>query len=162
MAEYDKENFFEATDGSIRPRVGNGDPDGYLKAVEFMQSCGPVPIPNMYAPNKPEELLKKGGVKYDQGKLDWSLLPIEPMAEVIKVYTLGANKYERENWRKGMDWHRVFSALMRHAWAWWGGEKYDPVDGQHHLSSVVWCALTLMWYEIKGVGKDTRYCTTSV
>lgn len=95
--------------------------------------------------------------KFDDGKSSWSLLPVESMRELVRVYDIGAKKYDRENWRKGMEWHRLFDAMMRHAWAWWGGEKRDPVDGQHHLASVAWCALSLMWYEIKSVGTDDRY-----
>jgi hypothetical protein len=34
--------------------------------------------------------------------------------------------------------------MMRHAWAWWQGERDDPMDGQHHLASVAWGALALM------------------
>ena len=95
--------------------------------------------------------------KFDDGKTSWTLLPVESMRELVNVYDIGAKKYGRENWRKGMEWHRVFDAMMRHAWAWWGGENRDPVDGQHHLASVAWCALSLMWYEIKGVGTDDRH-----
>ena len=95
--------------------------------------------------------------KFDDGKSSWSLLPVESMRELVRVYDIGAKKYDRENWRKGMEWRRLFDAMMRHAWAWWGGEKRDPVDGQHHLASVAWCALSLMWYEIKSVGTDDRY-----
>ena len=53
-------------------------------------------------------------------------------------------------------WGRVFRALVSHAWKWWRGEAHDPEDGQHHLASVVWCALTLMEYEIRGAGEDDR------
>lgn len=42
-----------------------------------------------------------------------------------------------------MRFGRVFAAMMRHAWKWWGGEEHDPIDGQHHLTSVAWCAMTL-------------------
>ena len=94
--------------------------------------------------------------KHDSGKASWSLLPVDAMREVVAVYDLGARKYSRDNWAKGMDYHRVFDALMRHAWAWWSGEERDPEDGQHHLGSVAWCALTLMAYQIRGLGWDDR------
>lgn len=87
------------------------------------------------------------GTKHDEGKLRWDLLPVRPLEEVVKVYTIGAKKYEDRNWEKGLRWGRVFRALMSHAWKWWRGEKYDQEDGQHHLASVAWCALALMEYE---------------
>lgn len=88
-----------------------------------------------------------GGVKHDSGKARFDLLPPGPLFEVAKVYTMGAAKYADRNWELGLSWGRVFAAMMRHAWNWWRGEKHDPEDGQHHLASVVWCALALMEYE---------------
>jgi len=86
------------------------------------------------------------GKKNDTGKLRWDLLPERPMEEVVYVYTIGANKYTSNNWRTGIKWGRIFAAMMRHAWAFWRGEDRDKEDGQLHLASVVWCALTLMEY----------------
>ncbi|KKL49911.1 hypothetical protein LCGC14_2310790 [marine sediment metagenome] len=87
------------------------------------------------------------GRKDDTGKARFDLLPVKPLFEVVKVYTIGAGKYSDRNWEKGIKWGRVFAAMMRHAWNWWRGEKLDPEDGQHHLASVAWAALTLMEYE---------------
>jgi hypothetical protein len=103
---------------------------------------------------KPEE-----GRKNDGGKLRFDLLPVEPLKQVVHVYTMGAAKYTDRNWEKGMRWGRIFAALMRHAWAWWAGERNDPVDGQHHLASVAWCALALMEYEQTHPELDDRPCT---
>ena len=87
------------------------------------------------------------GFKDDTGKLRYDLLPPGPLEEVVRVYTIGAAKYTDRNWEKGLLWGRVFAAMMRHAWSWWRGEKYDQKDGQHHLASVAWCALALLEFE---------------
>lgn len=87
------------------------------------------------------------GLKHDQDKLRFDLIPVKPLENLAEVYTIGAKKYAPRNWEKGISWGRIFAAMMRHAWAWWRGEKYDPVDGQHHLASVAWCAFALMEYE---------------
>ena len=100
------------------------------------------------------------GRKDDTNKLRYDLLPPGPLAEVARVYTIGAGKYEDRNWEKGLKWGRVFAAMMRHAWAWWRGEKFDPIDGQHHLASVVWCALALMEYETTHTELDDRIAST--
>lgn len=98
-------------------------------------------------------------VKHDTAKLRYDLLPPDAIAELVRVYTIGATKYGDRNWENGMDWHRVYAALQRHAHRWWGGERNDPEDGQHHLSSVAWCALALLAYELRGVGRDDRPAT---
>ena len=97
------------------------------------------------------------GRKNDNGKLRYDLLPGYPLDELARVYTVGAGKYDDHNWRKGMRWGRLFAAMCRHAWAWWGGERNDPQDGQHHLASVAWIAFTLMEYEKYKLGEDDRW-----
>ena len=87
------------------------------------------------------------GRKDDQEKLRYDLIPVGPLAEIAKVYTIGAKKYADRNWELGIKWGRVYAALLRHVTAWWKGEQLDPKDGQHHLASVAWCALALMEYE---------------
>lgn len=87
--------------------------------------------------------------KFDDGeeKVRFDLIPAGPLFELARVYTIGAKKYADRNWEKGLGWGRIFAAMMRHSWKWWRGETHDPVDGQHHLSSVAWCAFALMEYE---------------
>lgn len=96
--------------------------------------------------------------KKDGGKLQWHLLPWDAMKELIAVYMIGAKKYRPRGWESdgGMEFSRVFDALIRHATAWFHGEQRDPVDGQHHLASVAWCALALIAYELRGIGTDDR------
>jgi hypothetical protein len=97
------------------------------------------------------------GRKDDDGLLRWDLLPVESLRKVVEVYTIGAKKYAPHNWRQGLAFGRLFSAMMRHAWAWWGGERNDQKDGQHHLASVAWCALALMEMEETHPGLDDRW-----
>lgn len=87
------------------------------------------------------------GRKDDTSKLRYDLIPTGPMAKVAEVYTIGAKKYSDRNWEKGIQWGRIYAAMQRHSTAFWGGERLDSTDGQHHLASVVWCALALMEYE---------------
>lgn len=85
-----------------------------------------------------------GGQK-GQKKAQMSLLPWEQLSEVSELYAQGAEKYTRDNWRKGYDWSLSMDALMRHLSAFWEGEDYDP-EGQHHLTSVVFHALALLYF----------------
>ena len=98
----------------------------------------------------------QAGVKYDTGKLPWHLLPPDALDEVLKVLDYGQNKYSARNWEHGMDWSRPFSALMRHMWAWWRGEKNDTETGFSHLAHAACCILFLLTYEIRSKGTDDR------
>lgn len=97
------------------------------------------------------------GRKDDNGKLRFDLLPVEPLRKLVDVYTRGARKYADNNWRQGLAYGRVFGAMMRHAWAWWGGEQDDPENGQHHLAAVAWGALTLIELEQTHPELDDRW-----
>lgn len=96
------------------------------------------------------------GRKDDAGKLRFDLIPVYPLEELARVYTLGAGKYDDHNWRKGFKWGRIFAAMCRHAWAWWRCERNDAQDGQLHLASVAWCAFALMEFERFKIGEDDR------
>lgn len=96
------------------------------------------------------------GRKFDDGKARYDLIPAGPLHALAGVFTLGAAKYGARNWEKGLDYGRLFAAMMRHAWAWWRREQFDPEDGQHHLASVAWCALCLMELERTRLDHDDR------
>jgi len=99
---------------------------------------------------------EQGGNKKDAGKLRMDLIPGYPLMRLAEVYTIGAAKYADDNWRKGISYKRIFAAMLRHAWKWFMCETFDGVDGQHHLASVAWAALTLMEYEITHPEFDDR------
>lgn len=92
---------------------------------------------------------KKGtGIKFDQEKLRWDLLPIEPVEKVIKVLMLGSKKYGDYNWQKVPEAkRRYYAAAQRHLTAWWKGEKNDPESGITHLAHAATCLIFLMWHE---------------
>lgn len=95
-------------------------------------------------------------IKYDHGKPAFDLIPSKALEEVAKVYGYGANKYSRRNWEKGMNWCRIFGAIMRHAWAWMRGETLDPETGLHHMAHAAFGCLALIEYHHTGAGKDDR------
>jgi hypothetical protein len=84
-----------------------------------------------------------GGQK-GQKDVQVSLLPVEALAETARVYAMGAAKYERENWRKGYEYHLSYDALQRHLMAFWGGEDRDPESGLLHLAHAAFHVNTLI------------------
>ncbi len=88
------------------------------------------------------------GVKSDDGKLRLDLWSYDAIEEVTKVHAFGAKKYEDYNWAKGLKYHRVFGACLRHVWSWWRGERNDPESGFHHLAHAMCCLMYLLHYEM--------------
>lgn len=95
-------------------------------------------------------------VKHDADKPRYDLIPPEALDGLARMYALGAKKYADRNWEKGFKWSRVFAAMMRHSWAWFRGEDYCPQDGQHHLLSVLFCAMALYTFVARKAGEDDR------
>lgn len=94
---------------------------------------------------------KSIGLKFDDNKDRWDLLPIKEVGEIVRVLTLGSHKYSDNNWQKtimqekGVD--RYYAGLMRHLAAWRNGEEKDMETGLHPLSHALCCLLFLRWYE---------------
>lgn len=97
---------------------------------------------------KEEKNLTTEGVKFDQGKHDWSLIPFEIMGKVVEIFQYGLKKYSKNNWQKIQDPRdRYFSALMRHLVSWQSGEERDGESGLEHLAHACTNIIILMWHE---------------
>jgi hypothetical protein len=99
------------------------------------------------------------GTKYDQGKVQYTLVPPYALQEVARNLTEGLKKYkERNNWQKveGAE-QRYMDALMRHFEAIRRGEIYDVESSDptlSHMSAVAANAMFLLEFmynpELKG------------
>lgn len=98
----------------------------------------------------------RGGVKFDDDKIRYDLMPPEMLDGVNRVLMFGAAKYAPRNWERGMPWSRVFNSLMRHMWAWFRGEDKDPESQMSHLWHAGCCIAFLIAYEQRGIGNDDR------
>lgn len=94
---------------------------------------------------KDTEEMRETGRKFDSGKLQYGLLPPKALKEVVKVLTIGAVKYDKNNWQKVPDaQYRYYDALHRHLWDWFEGQQYDPETGINHLAHAMCNLLFLL------------------
>jgi hypothetical protein len=87
-----------------------------------------------------------GGVKYDDGKLRYDLIPAYPMEQLAAVYTFGARKYADWNWIKGIKYSRLIAATFRHFWAFVRGNDIDDESGLPHLAHCLWNVTSLLYF----------------
>jgi hypothetical protein len=95
------------------------------------------------------------GVKFDNGKPRWGLLPYDQLEQVVDILTFGAKKYKDDNWKvvdAGKE--RYFDAMMRHIKEYRAAKerndttlKFDDESGKNHLAHVICNALFLMWFD---------------
>ena len=100
-----------------------------------------------YDSHELERLDPPGGMKFDDEKPRWDLLPLDTVEEFVKVLTKGAEKYDDNNWKK-VEGRRYFSALLRHLKDHQRGEKNDPETGLSHLAHAGSNLIFLLWKEM--------------
>jgi hypothetical protein len=101
-----------------------------------------------------------GGTKHDTGKARMELLSTVALTEIAKVLAFGANKYDAHNWRKGLNWSRLYGAALRHLLAHMDGQDKDEESGLSHLAHAACCLMFLLEHEAKGLGHDDRHKET--
>ena len=75
----------------------------------------------------------------DPRKLPIWLVPNALVHGAARALQHGAVRYAPNNWRKGMDYSEVYSALQRHLLAWNEDEDIDPDSGLNHLDHAAAC-----------------------
>jgi len=95
-----------------------------------------------------------------EAKTKLSDTPTVGIQEMGKVFTGGAAKYGRFNWRD----HAVsatvyYDAAQRHLMAWFAGEDIDPESGISHLAHVMSCCNIVLDAKEHGKLNDNRLTT---
>jgi hypothetical protein len=98
-----------------------------------------------------------GGLRYNAEKPPMHLLPWDALMALAEHYGVGAKKYPARNWEKGLKWNEGCAAsLARHLAAWSSGENVDPENGSYHDLAILWNAVALVAFRLRGVGVDDR------
>ena len=97
------------------------------------------------------------GMKFDQEKPDYTLLPWGSVEEIVKVLDLGAKKYARDNWKLVANGKtRYLAAAFRHMAAYTQGQQNDPETGLSHMAHAGCCILFLLALEQRA--RDEQEC----
>jgi len=107
-------------------------------------TTGPAGGPGLKGP-------EGGGIKHDDGKLRMDLIPPEAINALAEVLTYGVDQYGERNWERGIQYSRIYAAVQRHLWAWWGGGDIDEESGIHHLHHALCGLAFLITYEGRGM-----------
>ena len=86
-----------------------------------------------------------------EGKGDMSLLPWEALERISIHYQLGAKKYGRNNWKKGMPSERYVDSAVRHL--------YKALKGfrdEDHLAAAAWNVMAAIWNDENGMGIESN------
>jgi hypothetical protein len=111
-------------------------------------------------------MLMEQGLRYNEGKTQWSLLPWDQLESMIKVLEYGAHKYSvfqddkgnlikgkditvadskklklissgRDNWKKGFPINELWDSNLRHTRSLMTGELLDNESGLPHIGHIL-------------------------
>jgi uncharacterized protein YuzB (UPF0349 family) len=82
-------------------------------------------------------------LRYNEGKPQWSLVDFKSLEPMVRVMEYGCQKYDRDNWKKGLDLNQILESLSRHLFALMSGEIIDPESGQEHVGHIM--ANAMFW-----------------
>lgn len=100
----------------------------------------------------PENLAKR----YNSGKLQWSLVHYPSLEPMVKVLEFGAEKYDRHNWKKGLEVTKICESMLRHIYAFLDGENNDPESNISHIGHIQANAMFLAYMVDKHPNLDDR------
>ena len=92
--------------------------------------------------------MKNISVKNDflDHKLRWDLLPLQEIEDIVKAYTVGADKYGENNWKYLENgYNRYKAAMFRHLLEYEKGTEFDEETGCRHLAQVAWNAISMLY-----------------
>lgn len=87
----------------------------------------------------------KQALRYNQGKINWSLVDFKSLEPMVDVLAYGTKKYSRDNWRIGMPATQIIESMLRHTFALLKGEKLDNESLCKHIGHIQCNAMFLAY-----------------
>jgi len=88
---------------------------------------------------------KEEAMRFNNSKLQWSLVDYKSLEPMVRVLEFGAKKYAPDNWKKGLDTLKICESLLRHIYAFMDGEDIDPESGESHIGHMMCNTLFLSY-----------------
>lgn len=169
------DKIYEVTSCSISKLAGLDHANEFVKLKEFPEApylafrfklytndmeparVSELPLLNLGISSMSEGSAPQSASKNDKEKVDLSLIPRISSIEHAKAFMVGEKKYSRYNYCKGHKASQLVAAAKRHLDAWFENEEHDPIDGQHHLGSVMACCSMILRQQELGTLKDDRF-----
>lgn len=91
------------------------------------------------------------GLRFNKGKLEWSLVDFESLKPMVEVLMYGKDKYTTadcsgaHNWKKGEWTNELIESLLRHTFSLLNGELIDAESGKSHIGHLMCNAMFLEW-----------------
>ena len=88
--------------------------------------------------------MTKKAKRFNSNKIEFDDIPLIGIVEVAKVAAYGANKYNKNNWRKEASTTQYLNCTLRHVIKYLYGENIDSESKCSHLGHAAWNLLALL------------------
>lgn len=85
-------------------------------------------------------------MRFNTGKVEWSLVDFKALEPMVQVLMYGAQKYEPDNWKKGLPEKKVIESLLRHVFDMLDGQDNDIESGLPHIGHVLCNAMFISYF----------------
>lgn len=99
-------------------------------------------------------VIEEKALRYNSGKIDWTLLDYKSLESFAKVLMKGAEKYAPENWKRGMKLRDIRKSLARHTLPILNGDDIDPEWNLPHAAHAMCNLMFYLYYTQTEEGKS--------
>lgn len=85
-------------------------------------------------------------LRYNEGKPKWSLVDFKSLEPMVRVLEYGCKKYDKDNWKKGLDTTEILESLSRHLFALMSGKEYDEESNLPHIGHILCNAMFYQYH----------------
>ena len=101
--------------------------------------------------------MSKKALRYNEGKPKWSLVHYDSLIPMIRVLEFGAEKYEKENWKKELDLKEILESMQRHLAKLMDGEEFDSESGISHMGHIQCNAMFYNFHKERVKNKKAKF-----
>lgn len=80
--------------------------------------------------------MKEKADRFNEGKLQWSLVDFDSFEDMVRVLEYGTKKYSKDNWKTGLKTTEIVESLLRHLFSYLRGEDIDEESKLSHIGHI--------------------------
>lgn len=88
------------------------------------------------------------GIRFNKNKLRWGLVHYKSLEPLVRVLMFGADKYDDDNWKKGMKKKEILESLQRHLAELIDGQTHDEESKMHHIGHILANAMFYSYFDL--------------
>lgn len=75
----------------------------------------------------------EGARRFNTGKVQWTLIDFKSLEPMVRALEFGAQKYSKDEWKKGFETTTIVDSALRHIFAYLSGEDNDTDSKVQHI-----------------------------